>query len=200
MPELTARNIAFTVLIVAAAAAVLAAVALLANQDNSAPIKIIAPNSLSNQVVVPSEVRVYVNGAVANPGVYTLDSESRIADAIDAAGGLNAEGTLNGLNLALRVTDEAEYRVLKQGEVVSVGTIGSQSTTGDAAFDGGLININLASVELLDTLPGIGPVLAKAIVDYRENVRPFQSITEIQEVPKIGPGTFEDIRSLIVVP
>ncbi|MBC8281262.1 MAG: ComEA family DNA-binding protein [Chloroflexi bacterium] len=200
MPELTARNIAFTVLIVAAAAAVLAAVALLANQDDNAPIRIIAPSSLPNQEEIPTVVRVYVNGAVVSPGVYALDSESRIADAIDAAGGLTSEGTFNGLNLALRVTDEAEYRVLKQGETPSVGSTGSQSTTGDAAFAGGLININLASAALLDTLPGIGPVLAQAIVDYRENVRPFRSIAEIQEVPKIGPGTFEDIRNLILVP
>ncbi|MBT98025.1 MAG: hypothetical protein CL902_05280 [Dehalococcoidia bacterium] len=200
MPELTARNIAFTLLMVATATAVLAAVALLANQGNNAPIRVIAPSSIPNQEEAPSEVRVYVSGAVANPGVYTLDSESRISDAVDAAGGVTEDGASDGLNLAARVTDEAEYRVLKQGESPSIGAARSQPTTGDVVSAEGLININLASAELLDTLPGIGPVLAQATIDYRENVRPFRTIAEIQEVPKIGPGTFEEIRGLIMVP
>ena len=63
----------------------------------------------------------------------------------------------------------------------------------------GLIDLNLASVELLDTLPGIGPALAGAIVSYRENVRPFQSVEEVQEVPKIGPMTYLHIRDLVTV-
>ena len=66
-------------------------------------------------------------------------------------------------------------------------------------IQGGLIDLNLASVELLDTLPGIGPALAGAIVSYRENVGPFQSIEEIQEVPKIGPVTYLNIRDLVTV-
>jgi len=64
---------------------------------------------------------------------------------------------------------------------------------------GGLIDLNLAPPELLETLPGIGPVLAGAIVTYREDVRHFQSIEEIQQVPKIGPVTYENIRTLVTV-
>ena len=67
------------------------------------------------------------------------------------------------------------------------------------AYSGGLIDLNLASKELLDTLPGIGPALAGAIVSYRENVRPFQSVEEVQEVPKIGPVTYLNIRDLVTV-
>ncbi len=63
----------------------------------------------------------------------------------------------------------------------------------------GLVDLNTASANLLDTLPGIGPALAQAIIDYRENVHPFQSIAEVQEVPKIGPVTYENIRDLITV-
>ena len=63
----------------------------------------------------------------------------------------------------------------------------------------GLIDLNSASLDLLDTLPGIGPALAEAIVSYRENVRPFQSVEEVQEVSKIGPVTYMNIRDLVTV-
>jgi competence protein ComEA len=196
MPELTARNLAFIVLVAATVAAVLAAVILLARQDDNAPIRVIAPTA---QDVVPAQVRVYVNGEVVNPGVYTLDSESRITDALAAAGGVTEEGILDGLNLALRVKDEAEYRVLKLGELPPSASGSPEATAGSDAQLGGLIDLNLASVGLLDTLPGIGPALAEAIVSYRENVHPFQSIAEVQEVPKIGPVTYENIRDLVTV-
>jgi competence protein ComEA len=196
IPELTARNLAFIVLVAATVAAVLAAVVLLARQDDNAPVWIIAPTSQQDG---PAQVRVYVNGAVVNPGVYTLDSESRITDALDAAGGITNEGILDGLNLALRVKDEAEYHVLKFGESRPAAVGSSGATTGSGVQPGGLIDLNLASVRLLDTLPGIGPALAEAIVAYRENVRPFRSIAEVQEVPKIGPVTYENMKDLVTV-
>jgi competence protein ComEA len=129
---------------------------------------------------------VYVSGAVVNSGVYTLDSEDRITDALAAAGGVTSDGVLNGLNLALRVTDEAEYYVLKLGESPPVGAIGPASTTGLAGQTGGLINLNLASVAILDTLPGIGPVLAQAIVDYRENAPPSSPLQRSKRFPRSG--------------
>ena len=196
MPELTARNLAFTVLVAATLAAVLAAVVLLARQDDNAPVRIIAPVSEQES---PAQVRVYVNGAVVNHGVYTLSRDSRITDALEAAGGLTDEGVLDGLNLALRVKDEAEYYVLKLGETPPAASSLSPAAAGSNAQPGGLIDLNLASVQLLDTLPGIGPSLAQAIVTYRETVGPFQSIAEVQEVPKIGPITYENIRELVTV-
>ena len=126
MPEITARNIAFTALIAATMLAVLAAVFLLARQDDNAPILIIPPQDTPAQA------------AGSNPP-------------------------------ALQVQPA------------------------------GLIDLNLASVELLDTLPGIGPALAEAIVAYRENVGPFQSVAEVQKVPKIGPVTYQNMRELVTV-
>ncbi len=189
MPELTVRNVAFAVLIAASLAAVLAAVALLARQDDNAPISITSPTSQA----APSQVRVFINGAVASPGVYTLAPDSRITDALDAAGGATGEADLTGVNLALRLRDEAEYYFPKVGEAPPQGSVLGQGQTG------GLIDLNLAPPELLETLPGIGPVLAGAIVTYREDVRPFQSIEEVQQVPKIGPVTYENIRTLVTV-
>ncbi len=192
MPELTARNIAFMVLVAATVAAVLGAVVLLARQNDNAPVRIIAPES---QQTTPAQVRVYVNGAVAVPGVYTLEYGSRITDALAAAGGITGEANLEGVNLALRVRDEAEYYVPRLGESAPAASNLSPAQAGS----GGLIDLNLASKELLDTLPGIGPALAEAIVSYRENVRPFQSVEEVQEVPKIGPATYLNIRDLVTV-
>ena len=192
MPELTARNIATMALLAATVAAVLAAVVLLARQDDNAPIRIIAPESQDTA----TQVRVFVNGAVVNPGVYTLAPDSRVTDALAAAGGLTGEANIQGVNLALRLQDEAEYYVPKLGETPPAGSNMQQAQT---QIQGGLIDLNLASVELLDTLPGIGPALAGAIVSYRENVGPFQSIEEIQEVPKIGPVTYLNIRDLVTV-
>lgn len=99
MPEPTARNIAFTVLIVATIAAVLAAVFLFARQNDNAPIQITAPNAISDAEQTPAEVMVYVSGAVVNPGVYTFDSKDRITDALAAAGGVTSDGVLNGPEL-----------------------------------------------------------------------------------------------------
>ena len=152
---------AFIVLVAATVAAVLAAVVLLARQDDNAPVRIIAPTS---QQEGPAQVRVYVTGAVVDPGVYTLDPESRITDALDAAGGITDEGILDGLNLALRVKDEAAYHVLKLGETPPAASISTGATGGSGSQPGGLIDLNLASEQLLDTLPGIGPALAEAIV------------------------------------
>ncbi|MCH8297107.1 MAG: helix-hairpin-helix domain-containing protein [Chloroflexi bacterium] len=196
MPELTARNIAFMVLVAATVAAVLGAVVLLARQNDNAPVRIIAPEF---QQITPAQVRVYVNGAVAVPGVYTLDSDSRITDALAAAGGVTGEANLEGVNLALRVTDEAEYYVPRLGESRPFASGLLPGQTESQGQSAGLIDLNLASKELLDTLPGIGPALAGAIVSYRENVRPFQSVAEVQEVPKIGPATYLNIRDLVTV-
>ncbi|MCH9017053.1 MAG: helix-hairpin-helix domain-containing protein, partial [Chloroflexi bacterium] len=134
-----------------------------------------------------------------SPGVYTLDPDSRITDALAAAGGVTSEAILDGLNLALRVKDEAEYHVLTLGETPPAASNSSPANTGPSAQPGGLIDLNLASVQLLDTLPGIGPALAEAIVAYRENVGLFQSVAEVQEVPKIGPVTYQNIRELVTV-
>ncbi len=192
MPEFNVRNMAIVALTAATVAAVLAAVVLLARQDDNAPIRIIAPES---QQAAPSQIRVFVNGAVVIPGVYTLAPDSRITDALAAAGGVTSDANLEGVNLALRVQDQAEYYIPRQGESLPTASTLPMGQT----QPGGLIDLNLASAELLDTLPGIGPALAEAIISYRENVRPFRSIEEVQEVPKIGPVTYRNIRDLVTV-
>ena len=92
----------------------MAAVFLLARQNDNSPGQIIAPSSTQS---AHAQVRVFVTGSVVNPGVYTLDSNSRITDALSAARGVTGEATLDGVNLALRVKGEAEYYVPQLGEI-----------------------------------------------------------------------------------
>jgi len=140
----------------------------------------------------PAELAVYVTGAVANPGVYYLAEESRVQDALEAAGGPTANADLDRVNLAQRLRDEDQIYFPEVGEenppVTRMGGSGE-----------GLININTASAAELETLPGIGPVLAGAIVDHREAHGPFSSIEEITNVQGIGQGVFGEIRELITV-
>lgn len=138
------------------------------------------------------EVGVYVTGAVQNPGVYFLPEESRVQDALDAAGGPASSADLDRVNLAQRVYDEDQIYVPEIGEE-------NIPSTRIGGSDEGLININTASAAELESLPGIGPVLAQSVVDYREAHGLFGSVEEIMEVQGIGQGVFEDIKELITV-
>ncbi len=99
--------------------------------------------------------------------------------------------------LLAQQNDNAPIRIIPPSGTSATVT-GSPSVPAQAP-SGGLIDLNLASAGLLDTLPGIGPALAAAIIEYRENIGPFQSIAEIQQVPKIGPVTYQEIKDLVTV-
>jgi len=156
----------------------------------SQPIEIVEPSPSST--VGPVELAVYVTGAVVNPGVYYLPDESRVQDALEAAGGPTADADLDRVNLALRVHDEDQIYVPSLGEE-------NPPVTRMSGSGSGLININAASAPELETLPGIGPALARAVIDHREAHGPFATIEEITDVRGIGQGVFGEIRELITV-
>ncbi|MET8740166.1 ComEA family DNA-binding protein [Streptomyces sp. NPDC004728] len=142
---------------------------------------------------------VDVSGKVRRPGIRQLPSGSRVADALRAAGGVRAGADLTGLNRA---------RVLMDGEQIVVGAPSGPSTGGEAGgFELGSggggssavgpVSLNTATVEQLDTLPGVGPVLAQHIVDYRAQHGGFRSIDELREVNGIGDRRFADLRPLV---
>jgi len=138
-----------------------------------------------------------VSGAVSRPGVYKLPQGSRVQDALQAAGGALPEADLGTLNLAGPLDDGSLVRVPVKGESQS-----PPSRSGNVSIpgaSGSLTNINTATQEELENLPGIGPTLAQRIVEYRQANGPFATIEAIQEVSGIGPGTFEKIKDLITV-
>ena len=188
------------------AALILGAVVLFLRSDDNAPIQVLlGTNTQSGEpastVVSSQELKVYVTGAVVNPGVYSLWPEGRVSDAIDAAGGITTNAQVESINLALRVRDEGHYHIPRLSETPSAdsssGFQGNQTAGAvTAGLCDGLIDLNSASVELLETLPNIGQVRAAAVVNYREENGGFQSVEDITNVSGIGPATYEAIREL----
>ncbi len=159
----------------------------------------------------PSEIYVHVAGEVQLPGLYKLPQGSRVADAIKLAGGATSEADIDSLNLALVLKDGDKIVVpkkitqepLSEGELSEFQILNTlnQSQAGGFSQSGGTgkININTASAKELESLPGIGPVLAQRIVDYRTQKGGFKRIEEIKEVSGIGEKKFEAIKDLITV-
>lgn len=145
---------------------------------------------LDTTVVTAQESGVFVHvvGAVNSPGMYELPGFSRVADAIDAAGGLTDVADSTSVNLARVVTD---------GEQVIIATRGESNAAAGTA--GGKVNINRADATMLDTLPGIGPAIAGRIVDYRDANGPFTSIDAIDSVPGIGSALLDGLRDLVTL-
>ncbi len=148
-------------------------------------------------------IEVHVIGAVLRPGVYLFADGSRVQDAITAAGGLTADANVEGINLAAKIQDGQQLEIPGGGQpsTASRATPAFRVLTGAATPTASteLININTASIDELDTLPGIGPTLAQRIVDYRNQHGPFPNIQAIMDVPGIGASTFDEIQSLITV-
>jgi competence protein ComEA len=130
-------------------------------------------------------VFIHVAGQVRRPGVYPILDGSRVIDAITAAGGAKAGVDLSNINLA---------RILVDGEQVFVGPQKSSKSSSSKSYSG-IVYINRATATQFDSLSGIGPVLAKRIVDYRTSSGPFVDIADLQKVEGIGVKTFEKIKN-----
>jgi len=142
---------------------------------------------------------VHVAGAVGQPGVYQLPRGSRVQDAIEAAGGFSTEADPQTLNLAARLEDGSQVYVPAEGEERPASVSTAQSSTADDSSPLYPININTASIEELQLLPGIGESKAESIVEYREANGLFASIEDIMEVSGIGQSTFDEFKELITV-
>lgn len=142
---------------------------------------------------------VHVVGAVAEPGLVTVPDGARVADALQAAGGATGKADLTAVNLARTVVDGEQLYVPEPGEAVpgaageAPGAGGPGAPAGDAAA-GGAVDINAADAAALEALPGVGPSIAQAIVEWREANGPFASVDELEDVPGIGPATLDEIR------
>ena len=151
--------------------------------------EVTAPPVVVEQVQAP-QIFVDVTGAVNTPGVYTLTASSRVIDAIKAAGGSAAGADLSTINLA---------RVLADGEQIYVdaAVTNSKGVRISATKRSGPISINRATVSDFDSLDGIGPVIARRIVEYRKTHGPFMTIEDLQKVSGIGEAKFAQIKSKI---
>lgn len=162
-------------------------------QVRSTPVAVAAAptvvTSPTPTVSAAARVLVHVIGAVRRPGVVELAEGSRVADAIAAAGGLTDRADPGELNLAATVTDGAQLVIgtaaRPHGELRGSG--------GGGVAAGGAVSLNGATLEQLDTLPGVGPVTAERIVQWREQNGRFTSVDELQEVEGIGPKTFANL-------
>ena len=143
-----------------------------------------------------SRIMVYVSGEVMRPGVYRLDSEHRVADALNAAGGPTSDADLDRINLAMRLSDEDQIHVPAVGSS-GAGSVQTASAPGSGVS--GKLNVNTATVDELESLPGIGVAKASAIVEYRNIHGPFERVDDLVEVSGIGDGILGSIRHLVEV-
>jgi competence protein ComEA len=145
-----------------------------------------APAARSAKLVVD------VAGAVRRPGLHALPPGTRIADAVAAAGGATAKADLNAVNLAAPVADGEQIVVPARGPGGAGGaSSGAPSPTAP-------LDLNTASLEQLDALPGIGPTTAQKILDYRQAHGSFHSVAELDAVPGIGQGRLEQLKGLVI--
>ena len=180
--------IVYAILIVAL---IVAIALLLASRPQ--PVSIIVnpplPTGTPSPTNTPSPITIYITGAVTQTGItLTLPNGSRVEDAIAAAGGALPNADLERVNLAA---------ILRDGDQVHVALQGEGETTLATPSGGQLVNINIATLEEIDTLPGIGPALAERIIAYRDANGAFTSLDQLDEVEGIGPDLLAEIAPLI---
>ncbi|WAA10356.1 helix-hairpin-helix domain-containing protein [Fervidibacillus albus] len=152
------------------------------------------PGSLAISDGENEMMMVDVKGAVKHPGVYEVDEGERIIDVIHKSGGFTDRADVNRINLSERVTDEMVIYVPEIGEELQTDIQG-----GSSQRDADRININDADESVLQSLPGIGPSKAEAIVQYREENGPFETEEELMNISGIGEKTFEKLKEFITV-
>jgi competence protein ComEA len=180
--------------------------------DGSAGPGSVAPASAGSTAAAgTTEVVVHVAGAVVAPGVQRLDPGARVIDAVDAAGSATPDADLARINLAAPLEDGQQIYVPRLGEPAPSGAAtaagtgtggsgpGSAATGSGAGSADGLVNLNQATTSELEELPGVGPAIAQAIVDHREQEGPFTSVEDLLDVRGIGEAKLAELRDLVTV-
>ena len=179
------------VVLVAAIVAAVAAAAfiLIRGAYSGGDVEIVLPTVTPESA---TDLKVYVTGAVRNPGVFDVKEGDRLAEVVEAAGGATEDADLTAVNLAVRIKDEDHWHIPRLGEMPP--EVSSEATSPSSKID-----LNSASPEQLQALPGIGEVKAQAIYSYREKNGPFSVVDDLLAVSGIGPATLESIRDLVQV-
>ena len=157
-----------------------------------------APVSVTTSTV-PAEVVVHAAGAVAVPGIHRLPAGSRVADLLAAAGGPTPDADLDRVNLAAALTDGAQVRFPRVGEPAAPAPIGGPASGDEADAGAAPVDLNTASLAELESLPGVGPTIASAIVEHRERNGPFRSVEDLLDVAGIGPAKLDQLRGAVTV-
>lgn len=161
----------------------------------------------ASSIVTNDKWVVYVTGAVKNPGVYEVKNGARVYEALNAAGGFSPSADQEGINLAAKISDGMHVKFPRKGELAAHASPqqdnGNSSSRGGAspqlATVNGKIDINTASLEDLDKIPGVGPKTAAAIIEYRSANGAFKRIEDIMNVKGIGPKKFEAMEGYISI-
>lgn len=161
--------------------------------DSALPL--VEPASVTTTTALPGPVVVHVAGAVGAPGVQRLPAGARVIDAVDAAGGLLPDADASRVNLAAELVDGTQVYVPAIGEVAPPAA-GASGAGGEGS---GPIDLNIADSAALETLPGVGPATAAAIIDHRDRNGPFASVDGLLEVRGIGEAKLAQLRDLVRV-
>lgn len=160
------------------------------------PLRVARPARTAKPALV-----VDVAGAVRRPGLYRLATGARVDDALAAAGGATARADVTAVNLAAPVADGEQVLVPARGIAADgAGATGAGGTAGAGGAAGAPVDLNSATADQLDALPGIGPATAAKIVAYRQQHGPFRSLAELDAVPGIGAGRIAQLKGLVVPP
>lgn len=167
------------------------------------PLQKAEPSELAKQSSSSSSsrlIKVDVKGSVHRPGVVSLPTDSRVADAIAAAGGTTDQADLNQVNLAAKLVDGGQVLIPDKQHSSAAGAAGTNASgAATGSSSGGKVDLNHATAAELDQLPGIGSSRAKAIVEYRESQGPFQSVDDLKKVKGFGDKLVDQLRDLVVV-
>ena len=180
------------------------------SQEEAVPLD--AAERVPAQPDAGTAMTVYVTGAVNRPGIVEVPADARVADAVNACGGVLPTADLDAINMAQKLKDGQQVRVPEKNSAPPPSGTRSAGTTGPpaagksgtegksaAAPAGGLVNINTADEQTLDSLPGIGPAMAKRIIEYRNTEGMFQSPEDLKKIKGIGNAKFEKLKDRITV-
>lgn len=170
---------------------------LVSSRPHGKPVELLPPPTRA-------PIQVHMTGAVINPGVYELPPASRVRDGIAAAGGAASDADLSAINMAAFVEDGDQIRVpfvqsLQNADAGEYTQPAEETAVQHNAQSSGKVNINTATQQELESLPGIGPITAQKIITYRQENGSFDKIEALQKVSGIGPATFEKLKDLICV-
>ena len=159
-----------------------------------------AAASPSSRPVAASEVVVDVVGKVRHPGLYRLPTGARVQDAVLAAGGVLPGVALDAVNLAARLVDGQQIAIGVAGSAqAGAGALGPGAGSGTGPGPPSPLNLNTATLEQLETLPGVGPVLAQRVLAWRSAHGGFASVTQLDDVPGVGASKFAALKVLVTV-